>query len=248
VTEQEWQACRDPFEMLEHLRGGGVSDRRLRLFACGCVRRVWTWLTDERSRAALEAAERYADGLATDDELSAAREAAAAAGLEEFRRSFGDVHRDEIDQTLPPEVAEAVTRPSAGDAAEETVVDLRHVVAEMRELAALAEEADEAWAKALSAEASGAGSVEQAALLRDVIANPFRPSPAIDPAWLAWNGGTLKTLASAIYEQQRFQDLPILADALEDAGCAEASLLDHLRGPGPHVRGCWAVDLLLGKE
>jgi hypothetical protein len=55
-------------------------------------------------------------------------------------------------------------------------------------------------------------------------------------------------LAEGIYEQRRFQDLPILADALEEAGYADAALLEHLRGPGPHVRGCWVVDLILGKE
>jgi hypothetical protein len=54
-------------------------------------------------------------------------------------------------------------------------------------------------------------------------------------------------LAHLIYDQRRFTDLPVLADALEEAGCTDQTILDHLRGPGPHVRGCWAVDLLLGK-
>ncbi len=85
-------------------------------------------------------------------------------------------------------------------------------------------------------------------LLRDVVGPlPFRPV-AIDATWLTWKEGTGPRLAGAIYDARDFDRLPVLADALEDAGCADAELLGHLRGPGPHVRGCWAVDLLLGKE
>ena len=78
--------------------------------------------------------------------------------------------------------------------------------------------------------------------------NPCRPAPAVDPSWLAWNGGTVAKLAAAIYDGRRFADLPILADALEDAGCADAAILAHCRGPGEHVRGCRVVDLLTGRE
>jgi hypothetical protein len=85
-------------------------------------------------------------------------------------------------------------------------------------------------------------------LLRDLFGPlPFRPV-AVDPAWLAWNGGTIPALARAVYDEHAFDRLPVLADALEEAGSASPDLLDHLRGPGPHVRGCWAVDLILGKS
>jgi hypothetical protein len=84
--------------------------------------------------------------------------------------------------------------------------------------------------------------------LHDAVGNPFRSRPAVVPAWLAWNGHTIQSLARAIYTDSAFDRLPILADALEEAGCDNAELLAHLRGPGPHVRACWAVDLLLGKE
>ncbi len=75
---------------------------------------------------------------------------------------------------------------------------------------------------------------------------------AADPAWLAWNGGTIVQLAQAAYNDREMlhgflKGVPLLADALEDAGCTEPSILQHLRGAGPHVRGCWAVDLVLGK-
>ncbi|MFO0930967.1 MAG: hypothetical protein U0736_28715, partial [Gemmataceae bacterium] len=74
--------------------------------------------------------------------------------------------------------------------------------------------------------------------------NPFARRP-IDPAWLAWDGGTVGRLARGLYDEGAFDRLPILADALEEAG-ATGPLPDHLRGPGPHVRGCWAVDQVLG--
>jgi hypothetical protein len=63
-----------------------------------------------------------------------------------------------------------------------------------------------------------------------------------------WNDGAVVKLAESIYTERAFDRLPILADALEDAGCTDAAVLDHCRGPGPHVRGCWVVDLVLGKE
>jgi hypothetical protein len=77
-----------------------------------------------------------------------------------------------------------------------------------------------------------------------VLGNPFRPVTP-DPSWL-----TPTALASGqgIYAERAFDRLPILADALQDAGCDRAEVLDHCRGPGPHVRGCWVVDRLLGKS
>jgi hypothetical protein len=83
--------------------------------------------------------------------------------------------------------------------------------------------------------------------LRDIFGNPFRPAH-IDPECLAWNGSTVLKLAQAIYDDRTFDRLPILADALEDAGCTNTDILEHCRGPGPHVRGCWVVDLLTGKS
>jgi hypothetical protein len=91
-------------------------------------------------------------------------------------------------------------------------------------------------------------------MLRDLFGNPFRPAPVVDLAWLAWQVGTVRELAQAAYEERRPEGtlesarLAVLSDALEDVGCTDAELLGHLRSPGPHVRGCWAVDLALGKS
>jgi hypothetical protein len=99
------------------------------------------------------------------------------------------------------------------------------------------------WLAAAAAEAAA-----QAASVRDLFGNPFRPAPVIDPGWLAWNDDTVAKLARANYKCRRFADLPILADALEEAGCADAAILAHCRSGSEHVRGCWVVDLLTGRQ
>jgi hypothetical protein len=97
----------------------------------------------------------------------------------------------------------------------------------------------------------------QCQIMRDVLGNPFRPLPPRKGRraweeqfrrWREWNERAAFKLAEVIYREARFDDTPVLADALEDAGCAEAAILEHLRSPGPHVRGCWALSLLLGQE
>jgi hypothetical protein len=96
---------------------------------------------------------------------------------------------------------------------------------------------------------------EQCVLLRELFGPlPFRPV-SVAPSLLDWDSGTVVRLARAAYEQRSLPDgkldptrLAVLADALEEAGCTDRDILGHLRGPGPHVRGCWAVDRLLGKS
>jgi hypothetical protein len=92
-------------------------------------------------------------------------------------------------------------------------------------------------------------------VVRDLFGNPFRPSRPLPPAVLAWNDGTVPRLAQAVYEDRKMPEgtfdtarLSILADALLDAGCEDEELIRHCRSEGPHVRGCWAVDLVLGKS
>ncbi len=87
----------------------------------------------------------------------------------------------------------------------------------------------------------------QLALARCIFGNPFRPAPPVERAWLAWDGGRVARIARQIADAGRFEDMPILADALEDAGCADEGLLAHCRSAG-HARGCWVLDLLLVAE
>jgi hypothetical protein len=109
-------------------------------------------------------------------------------------------------------------------------------------------------AEPFDASAYQAESNEYANLLRDILGTLFRPF-VVDPRWLAWNSGTIAVLAQTIYDERRLPEgaldkdrLAVLADALEEAGCTDPDILAHCRGPGPHVRGCWVIDLLLGKE
>jgi hypothetical protein len=84
----------------------------------------------------------------------------------------------------------------------------------------------------------------QAALLREVFGDPFRPV-CPEAAWLAGEDGCVGKVARALYEEGAFDEMPILADALEEAGCTDEQVLAHCRGGGEHVRGCWVVDLVL---
>lgn len=86
--------------------------------------------------------------------------------------------------------------------------------------------------------------VAQSNLIREIHGNPFHPV-ALNSRWLTQ---AVTTLATAIYDAQAFDRLPVLADALEEAGCDNDDILNHCRSSGPHVRGCWVVDLLLGKS
>jgi hypothetical protein len=102
-----------------------------------------------------------------------------------------------------------------------------------------------AWhsARIIAADARALGDAGAAPLVRDIFGNPSRPV-AFDPAW---RSPTAVSLARGLYESRDFSALPVLADALQDAGCEHPDILGHCRGGGEHVRGCWVVDLVLGK-
>jgi hypothetical protein len=231
MTEQEWLACDDTRKMLGLVRGEDrkcLPARRHRLFGVACCRRIWSLLIDARSRNAVEVAERYADGVATVDQLHTAwNETPGAEEAIDFAVSG-----------CSPSFRDRRARLEAlGHAAEAS--------AESCYLDALAEcVAQEALAAAKAAGIPGEP-VAFAALVRDIFGNPFR-SIAFDPAWRT---DTAVTLARQMYESREFGAMPILADALQDAGCDNPNILNHCRdASATHVRGCWVVDLVLGKE
>jgi hypothetical protein len=234
VDEPTWLACTDLCMMLAFLNEG-PGGRKLRLFACACCRGVWHLLTDERSRDAVETAEQYADSLAGEAGLLAAHEAAACA----YQTARTPASRASGCSAAACSAAELFPADSPGS----VVVEAADAAAQALAFAADGVIWSTAWYDALNT-----AKATQSAVLRDLISNPFRPKPALDPAWLAWGRATIPSLATAIYEERRWEDLPVLADALEEAGCTNAEVLSHCRGPGPHARGCWLVDALLGKE
>jgi hypothetical protein len=83
--------------------------------------------------------------------------------------------------------------------------------------------------------------------VQDIFGNPFH-SITTNPTWLTWNDGMVRKIVQAIYDERAFDRMPIVADALTDAGCDNADILNHCRNEGPHVKGCWVIDLLLGKS
>jgi hypothetical protein len=227
MNEAEWLVCADLDRMLEFLRGG-VSDRKMRLFACACCRRAWDLLTDARSRHAVETAERYAEGLATERERVAARGDALGATARRLGSAawapYWATSRRAAESVWNAAAAAAGGRVRAGGARPGRINDAG------------------VWNALGAAEAK-----EQARLVRDVFGNPFRPV-VLDPTLVTWRDGAVRKMAQTIHDERRFGDLPILADALEDAGCVNIDVLAHCRAGGEHVRGCWVIDLLLGKE
>jgi hypothetical protein len=242
MTEAEWLTSEDSHSLLYSARG---SERKFRLFACACCRRAWHWLSDPRSQAAVTAAEGFADGQVTIAQLAWARRGAQdrVAELEEGWHEPGF----QFDVSEPPE------HPAAEGAAEAANSEPRIAALNARNYVAQAfASVGEGPSSSGVLDASRATSErrEQSALLRDIFVNPFR-HPAFNPRWRTTQ---VVALAQAAYDERALPGgnldgtlLMVLADALEEAG-ADRALLDHLRGPGPHVRGCWVLDLCLGRE
>jgi hypothetical protein len=215
VTEVEWLTCRDPTLLLRHYRRAAPTDRKLRLFAVLCCRRVWARLPDDRCREAVAVCERFAEGTATRAELEVAQSGAEAAFTEYDDRDGWE------------------TAASAVSAACEVTDLLVFVGQTARETALLV------WPR----DRRRAEYQWQCRVARDIFGNPFRPVPFASD----WRTDTTLTLARQMYDARDFSAMPILADGLQDAGCDSADILDHCRGLGPHVRGCWCVDLVLGR-
>jgi hypothetical protein len=222
MTPEEWERCTNPQRMLRLLQGR-AADRQVRLLLCACCRACWDQLRDERSRQAVAVAERFADEPGDERGLQAAYRGALAALHEALEGSWG----------------RGPSRPWEGSTYAQKLAPQARLAAEAADPLV-----GGGSAVALAELAMLQGSL--ADLLREVF-NPFRQS-ALAPAVLAYNGHAARRLAEVIYDSRRFEDLPVLADLLEEAGCTDAALLGHLRGPGPHVLGCHALDAALGKS
>lgn len=215
MTEEEWLAATDPVPMLA-FRRDLASNRKMRLLAVGCCWRLRQVKFEPTIRDALAAAELYADGWEK-------RAVMVAAGQAVARPVAPWV------DNYPSSYADSAVRAACQPGID---LDVYSVIE---------------WVLGAFGQNTAERLVEQAlqaALLRDIFGNPFRPV-ALSPSWLT---STVLSLAEGIYADRAFDRLPILADALQDAGCDNADVLSHCRFDGPHVRGCWVVDQVLGKN
>jgi hypothetical protein len=248
MTEGEWLSCEDPWRLRFGLWWNlsvRLSPRQERLLACANLRRLWTLLEDPRSRDAVVVSERFADGMARPTDLKAAYKAAGAVAG-------------------PDGEPQRLAARAAQDAAHERPGKWEMLLADMP--AALANRAEEEsflreeYDLFRKAEAAGAAAREeerraQARLIRD-LCHPFRQPAKVGKGGQLLLGGNVLKLAEAAYEHRSLpsghldpERLGILADALEEAGVVDAATLSHLRSPGGvHVRGCFAVDAVLGRS
>jgi hypothetical protein len=251
MTEQEWLNGTDPRPMLEFLRGQ-ASERKLRLLCSACCRRLWHLLESSNLRQAVDALERFADG-----EIDETSFRAFAATTHPLRAYYDELlsgqARDE--KWLPAYGINRVVNGALVTRGQRPFATLRPGIEDVGKALDFFARATSAAGNDWRCEPSAAECAAQAGLIRELFCDPFWATPIIDPVWLAWNDGTVKYLAEATYEHRSLPDgtldrnrLAVLGDALEEAGCTDASLLAHLRSPGPHVRGCFALDAVLGKS
>jgi hypothetical protein len=233
MTEEEWLSCTDHRFMLQYIRGSAIaSERKLRLFACGCCRHFWSLLLDDRSRKAVETAEQFADGLASKEGLRIA-----------YANAYDVAHELPDDEpytwrSRPDEAAMFAASPVCSVGDDGFAYDAAWAL--------VGGQSDEFVHKrrALSQ------------LFRDLFGPlSFRPLRLLVPSVLAWRDGLVVQMATEAYEGRLLpsgtldpERLAVLADGLVDAECDNAELVSHLRAVGPHLRGCWALDRVLAKE
>jgi hypothetical protein len=208
MTENQWLSATDPAAMLDFLvQNGKASNRKLRLYACACAKDLPCWSApDEKWAWAFEVSELFAVGLATEEQLRLAREAALEhqGGAPRYRAWVSALSAD-IDEVM--------------------------------RVPACAAEASDLFEDEVRA--------DECSLLRELFGNPTENTSHYGPRWRT---GQVQVLAQGMYDARAFDRMLVLAAALEEAGCTDVRLLEHLRGPGPHARGCWALDIVLGKD
>jgi hypothetical protein len=232
MTEPQWLSSTDPVQLVE-CKQAGWSDRKLRLFCVACCRRVVHLCDAKANQRAIEVAEALAEGRVTEEQSAAA--VGNMVGIEEdAEQKAAEDHRASARYEAATAIMQTLDL-SAFEAAKQVPGSATFAVAD----SVSADTASLAWKKAQAAEQKA-----QADLLREICHNPFRPTIYAR----AWVKRDTKALARAIYDKREFDRLPELADALKKSGCTFQELLDHFRQPGDHVRGCWALDLVLEKQ
>jgi hypothetical protein len=256
MTEAEWLAATGPTPLLVYLRGCRVPDRdevipgdgpavrcsgrKVALFVTAVCERVWLAPINEPTRRGMTYLQQYAAGEISLPDLLRSLEDVRREDERGWHRPYFPFYTARVDE---PQAAHHI----AGKTAVVTAWAMAHEVLHRSDPAEI-ERLGDNWRRHERAEAEWRQAYRQvetcqAGLLRDIVGNPFRPV-TVDPAWLT---PTVVARAEGIYGDRTFDRIPILADALADAGCDNTDVLAHCHIDGEHVRGCWAVDLVLGK-
>jgi hypothetical protein len=231
MTEVEWLTCANPGNMLEFLRGK-ASDRKWWLFAAACCRCAWH-LLPIASRQAVEAVELYADRRARERDIIPLVGTYYAPAVALADDPGGMQAAQAVGYLTQPWQRTSRGRPQGAA--------VSRAPADPGVMGQVARSTAEALAKSIPWEAARR---EQVGAIRCIFGNPYRPV-SVDPHRLT---STVACLAQGIYDDRAFDRLPILAAALLDSGCNEEELIQHCRSDKPHVRGCWAVDAVLGRS
>jgi hypothetical protein len=223
MTEAEWLMATDLDTMLMFLRvkTSHFTERKLQLLSCACCYLYWTTLVNESCREVVRVAERFADQLVSIEEL-----VTAVYKVDENAACDGD----------PSQFVSGNTLGGLRNPLETCSYVMAQCVAHEQLKNCTSWEHHEEIIKKEQ--------LKHIPFLRDIFGNPLRPV-TLDTSWLS---STVLALAQGIYSEKAFDRMPILADALQDAGCDNEEVLNHCRQPGVHVRGCWVVDLLTDRK
>jgi hypothetical protein len=245
MTEAEWETCKDPAEMYRFVGNQPKVIRRksgrrkLRLFGVACCRKFGRLLSDSRSSAAIEVAERLADGLASQEEVAVAEKEAKEAFEVAWQSHLESTNGSRQHIVTPYDAALSAALLLNPQADNFGAAGLCRFPVETDAPDYRTYRKNGQW---------------QADIIRCIFGNPFGLLPPLDTSLLTWKGNSIPRLAQQAYDDRLLPSghlnadtLAVLADALEEAGCDNADILSHLRGPGPHTRGCYVIDWLLGK-
>jgi hypothetical protein len=257
MTEDEWNTSQEPLPLLLWLhQREKLTDRKARLFAAACCRRITHLVLKAKSAyRAVIIAELMAEGETVPEELPDFADRLWTTGFD-LIDGYKQERRNRMIYHASKAALYAMRRV---DSIGVCPLEWQEGVPDV-----LGASSEAAWAAAHWQRKHNADAVKQQAyrreltaqvsLVHDIFGNPFHSPPRIDSGVLAWNNGTVERLAEASYLERDSATgnldntrLAIMADALEEGGIVNAAILGHLRGPGPHVRGCHVVDLLLGK-
>ena len=225
MKEADWLSCGDPERMINHLPARRGYQRQLLLLGCAFCRQVWDQMPDERCREVVRVAERFADHEADEDEFTRATVAAHRATDELYESATTDLVRLNIAFAA----AGLQSLLDRGGYRSASYVERRTSFVDP------------------SAPERAVHRERHVAFILDIFAVLYTtPEHEIDSDWLTTD---VVALAEGIYEERAFDRMPILADALQDAGCDSSEVLAHCRdATAAHVRGCWVIDRIRGWE